>query len=373
MLFRDIVGHDDIKQRLIKSVNENHIPHAQLFSGIAGLGKLPLALAYAQYIQCTNRGLNDSCGVCPSCIKHQKLMHPDMHYVFPVIKKDENTVCYDYIRQWREFLSDNVYFSVQDWTAFLGSENKQAGIFTRESDEIIKKLTLKPYESDYRVMLIWLPERMNDATSNKILKILEEPYDKTYFILVSNEPDKLLSTIISRTQRVNFRPLDEKVICEVLKSEYSVDAVNAYQIAHLANGNFYKAVSNISVSDEKSQFFNLFITLMRSSYARKIFEMKAWSDEMAALGRERQLKFLNYAQQMIRENFIMNMQDPQLNYMTLEEQNFSLRFSPFVNERNTMQIMEELQTAEEQIAQNCNAKIVFFDMSLKFIMLLKNQ
>ena len=214
---------------------------------------------------------------------------------------------------------------------------------------------------------------MNEATSNKILKILEEPYEKTYFLLVSNDPEKLLSTIISRTQRVNFRPLDEKVICEVLKEKYNVDSVNAYQIAHLSGGNVYKALSNITVTEEKTQFLELFIHLMRSSYARKIFEMKAWSDKMAGLGREKQCKFLNYAQQMIRENFIMNVGNPQLNYMTLDEQNFSSRFSPFVNENNTMQIMEELQTAEEQIAQNCNAKIVFFDMSLKFIMLLKNQ
>ena len=373
MLFKDIIGHDDIKQRLIKSVKDNHIAHAQLFSGLPGLGKFRLALAYAQYIHCTNRKDYDSCGVCSSCVKYNKLIHPDLHFVFPVLNKKgkKDAYCDDYLPEWRVFLTHNEYFDLNDWLSDIGTDNQQANIFTREADEIIKKLSKKSYESEYKIMIIWLPERMREEAANKILKILEEPYDNTFFLLISNDPESLLTTIRSRAQQIFVRPLSEEIIKSALVNRYGVDNAQAVNIAHISNGNIHKAIENISISEEKEYFLELFMHMMRMSYGRKLKEMKLWSEEVAGLGREKQKLFLQYSQRMIRENFIMNFSTPVLNYMTLPEINFSTRFSPFVNENNTEQIMETLELAELHITQNVNAKMVFFDMALRFIMLLK--
>lgn len=372
MFFRDIIGQEEIKQRLIHSVQNHQIAHAQLLSGPEGVGKLQLAIAYARYIQCTQRGAEDACGHCPSCVKYNKLIHPDLHFVFPVIRKSESTICEDFITEWRQFLSDHTYFTVRDWLAYIGAENKQGGIFVKESNEIIRKLSVKAYESDYKIMIIWHPERLNEATANKLLKILEEPYEKTLFLLVSNEPDEILPTIQSRAQRINVRPVPEPILAEMLHSRFGVSPEESSRIAHIANGNVLKALENIQLSDEKNYFFDLFISMMRLAYGRRLKEMKQWSEEVAGIGRERQRNFLTYAQSMVRENFIRNIGIADLNYMTLQEENFSQRFSPFVNERNIEGIMKELELAELHIAQNINAKIVFFDLALKFIMLLKS-
>ncbi|MEG1616260.1 MAG: DNA polymerase III subunit delta' [Bacteroidales bacterium] len=372
MFFKDIIGQEEIKQRLLRSVQTNHIAHAQLLCGPEGVGKLQLALAYARYIQCTDRQADDACGRCPSCVKYNKVMHPDLHFVFPVIRKSASTISEDFITEWRQFLLSHTYFSLREWLLYIGAENQQGGIFVKESDEIIRKLSVKPYESEYKVMIIWLPERMNDQTANKLLKMLEEPYEKTVFLLVSNEPEQMLGTILSRSQRINVRPIPELELQSALRSRFGISEGDSREIAHIANGNILRAMENLRLSEEKAYFFNLFINMMRMAYARRLKEMKLWSEEVAGLGRERQRNFLNYAQAMIRENFIRNLQVPELNYMNKQEAAFSERFSPFVNERNTPQIMEELSLAEQHIAQNANAKMVFFDLALKFIMLLKN-
>ncbi|MEG0948868.1 MAG: DNA polymerase III subunit [Bacteroidales bacterium] len=371
MLFKDIIGQDEIKERLIRSVRSGHIAHAQLFAGPAGVGKFQLALAYARYIQCTNRYETDACGVCPSCVKYNKLIHPDLHFVFPIIKKKDSPVSDKYIKEWRQFVTGHPYFSLRDWLQEIGTENQQGGIFVNEGDEIIRKLTVKPYESDYRIMLIWLPEKMNEQTSNKVLKILEEPYEKTVFLLISNEPEMLLATILSRTQCIHVRPVPEPVLADALQKRFGVNPTDSARIAHLSNGNVYRALESLSVSEEREYLLELFKQMMRLAYGRKLKEMKKWSEEVAALGRERQKNFLQYAQQMIRENFIYNFHQPQLSYMTAPEEAFSSRFSPFVNERNTPAIMETLELAELHIGQNANPKMVFFDLALKFIMLLK--
>lgn len=372
MFFKDIIGQEEIKKRLLQSVHTNHIAHAQLFAGSEGAGKFQLALAYARYIQCTNRLESDACGKCPSCVKYNKLIHPDLHFVFPVIKKKSTTICEDFIREWREFVIGNPYFTLQQWLGFIGTENQQGGIFVNESDEIIRKLSIKPYESEYKVMIIWLPEKMNEQTANKLLKMLEEPFDNTVFLLVSNEPDQLLGTILSRAQRIQVRPIDEQTLAEALQAKFGIAPPDSYQIAHLSNGNVVKALENLSISEEREYLLEMFKRMMRLAYGRKLKEMKSWSEEIASLGRERQKIFLSYAQHMIRENFIQNFNIPELNYMNRSEHDFSSRFSPFVNERNTPQIMETLDLAEQHIGQNVNAKMVFFDLALKFIMLLKN-
>lgn len=369
MFFKDVIGQEETKQRLIQEVNEGHIPHAQLICGPEGVGKLPLALAYARYISCTNRGATDACGVCPSCVKFSKLVHPDVHFVFPVVKSGRSD---DYIVEWRRMVLNNPYFNLNHWLNEINAENAQAVIYTKESDEIMKKLSLKSSEGGFKITIIWLPEKMQLACSNKLLKLLEEPPEKTVFLLVSEAPDLILPTILSRTQRFNIRKIDEASIAQVLQQKYGVQQATSVTIAHLANGSFIKALETIHLNEESQLFFELFVNLMRLSYQRKIREMKLWSEQVAALGRERQKNFLSYCQRMIRENFIYNLHQKELVYMTPDEQNFSTRFAPFVNERNVIGIMNELSEAQQHIEQNVNAKMVFFDFSLKMIVLLKS-
>jgi len=373
MFFREVIGQEEVKKKFLLEVKENRIPHAQLICGPEGVGKLPLAIAYARYLLCPNHTEEDACGICPSCVKMNKQAHPDLHFVFPIVKKknQKEVVCDDYIKDWRNFVINNPYFNLNHWLKEMDAENSQAMIYTKESDEILRKLSLKSSEGGYKVMIIWLPEKMNEACSNKLLKLLEEPPAKTVFLLVSEQPDLMLTTILSRTQRVNVRHIKEDSIIEKLRNSYGLTDQDAQITAHLANGNFIRAMEQIHLNEEKKLFFDLFVSLMRLSYQRKIKEMKAWSELLAGIGRERQKDFLEYAQRMIRENFILNFHRNELTYMNKDEYNFSVRFAPFVNERNAMGIMDELTVAQQHIEQNVNAKMVFFDFSLKMIVLLK--
>lgn len=374
MFFRDVIGQEDVKQRLIHSVKTGQIAHAQLFCGPEGVGKFPLALAYARYIQCTNKGENDACGQCPSCKQYNNLMHPDLHFVFPIVKneKKKKRVSDDYIEDWRLFLAENTYFNLDQWLEYIDAANSQAMIYAEESREIIRKISLKTYESDYKVMIIWLPERMNAVCANKLLKLLEEPYDKTVFLLVSDNASAILGTILSRTQPVHLRPLSEDVVSSALVTNYLLSPEDASAIAHIASGNYLRALESIRVSDEMRLNFDLFVRLMRLAYGRKIKDLKLWSEEISDLGREKERIFLSYAQRMLRENFIYNIRQPEINYMTTQEAQFSSRFAPFIHERNVYPIMEELSRAYDDIGQNANGKIVFFDLAIKMIMLLKS-
>ena len=373
MFFKDVIGQDTAKQRLIREAKEGKVAHARLLCGPEGIGKLPLAIAYARYLSCNHPGENDSCGVCPNCIKYNKLAHPDLHFVFPVIKKkNKDTVSDDYLAEWRELVNSNPYFNLNIWLKEMGAENQQAQIYVKESDEIIRKLSLKSSQGGYKIMIIWLPEKMNTECSNKLLKLLEEPPAQTVFLLVSEEPDALLTTIQSRTQRFNLFGIDDDDMVESLLNQYGIAEKEARDIAHRSEGSFLKALETIHLNNEHQEFFELFVSLMRLSYQRKIREMKQWSEILASMGRERQKHFLTYCQRMIRENFIYNFHNPALTYLSQDEQNFSNRFAPFVNERNVIGIMDELSEAQRHIEQNVNAKMVFFDFSLKMIVLLKN-
>lgn len=373
MFFKNIVGQEEAKKKFILEVKEGRIPHAQLICGQEGVGKLPLAIAYARYICCTNRGETDACGTCPSCIKFNKLVHPDLHFVYPVVKKKsgKDVVSDDYISQWRNFVTANPYFSLNHWLDEMGAENAQALIYAKESDEIVRKLSLKSSEGGYKIMIIWLPEKMHPVCANKLLKLLEEPPAQTVFLLVSEAPDLILQTILSRTQRFNIRKLDEADISAALQQQYGLQQQDAENVARLSNGSFVKAMETIHLSEDNKLFFELFVNLMRLSYQRKLREMKQWSEQVAAMGRERQKSFLEYCQRMIRENFIYNFRQRNLLYMSNEEMNFSSRFAPFVNERNVMGIMHELSEAQAHVEQNVNPKMIFFDFSLKMIVLLK--
>lgn len=368
MFFRDIIGQEEVKQRLLMDVKSGRVPHARLFCGPEGSGKLPMAVAYARYLCCTNRGETDACGQCPSCVKFNKLIHPDVHFAYPV---KSGNVSDDYLREWRNLFLSSPYFSFPHWMEAMGVENQQPIINVKESDVISRKLTLKSSAGGYKVMIIWLPEKMNVQCANKLLKLLEEPPTQTVFLLISEAPELLLQTILSRTQRVDFPKLSLEEIASALKEQYALQPTDAEQVARLSEGNFLRALETIHVNEDSRTFFDLFVSLMRLSYQRRLREMKQWSEQVAAMGRERQKNFLTYCQRCVRENFISNFHRSELVYMNSEEQAFSRKFAPFINERNVIGIMEELALAQQHIEQNVNAKMVFFDFALKMIMLLK--
>ena len=371
MFFKDIIGQEEAKKRLIKEINEGKIAHARLFCGSEGIGKLPLAIAYARYLSCEHPSHEDACGTCPNCIKYNNLAHPDLHFVFPVIKKkNKETTSDDYLAEWRELMKENPYFNLRTWVDRMGAENQQAQIFVKESDEIIRKLSLKSSQGGYKIMIIWLPEKMNVECSNKLLKLLEEPPAQTIFLLISEAPNMLLETILSRTQRFNINGIEEGKIAEVLQTQYGIQPNDAINIAHRCEGNFLKALETIHLNEENELFFELFIALMRLSYQRKVRDMKLWSENISSIGRERQKNFLTYCLRMVRENFMYNFHESSITYLSPEEQNFSTRFSPFINERNVIGIMTELEEAQRHIEQNVNARMVFFDFALKMIVLL---
>lgn len=382
-MFKDVIAQQEIKSRFIRSVQDRRIPHAQLLHGDPGVGKLALAVAYAQYISCKNRTETDACGVCPSCVKYSQLQHPDLHFVFPVIKPPKTTtvVSDDFLSEFREMFLEDPYFSVNEWYEKISDGAKQGMIYSNESSEIIRKLNLKTYESDYKVMIIWLPELMHEACANKLLKILEEPPEFTVFLLVSNNPDRIITTILSRAQHVKIPRLAESEIAEALgklSPEKSQTEIN--NAARIAEGSFLKAKAMLGDSQSQIQNFDRFVEIMRLAWLvgnkrnhSSLKTLKNWADDMASanVGRERQKHFLAYAQNMVRENYIFNLKHPELNYMTDYEKKFSTNFSPFINERNVEELVAELSLAERHIEQNVNAKTVFFDLVLKIIMLLK--
>jgi DNA polymerase-3 subunit delta' len=374
MQFKDIIGQSAIVSRLRTSIDRGTLPHAVMLNGIEGTGGLAIAVATAQYLQCEDRHDGAPCGQCQSCRQYAKLVHPDLHFVYPTVNRGTSTspsTSEDYLPEWREAFLANPYLTLSDWLQAIGADNKQGLINQADSATVIRHLTVKPYQSDYRVMIIWMPEKMNETAANKLLKLIEEPYERTHFFLVSCDANSVLGTIQSRTQRIQLPPLDEETIARTLTERQVCPPDVAQNIAHIAHGSWSRALSLISEGDERREMFDKFCAMMRLSYARKLYDMKEWSEDMAALGRERQKNYLQYAQQLIRENFILNYHQPQLNYLSADEAAFAARFSPFVNHSNVEGIMQELATAETDIAGNVSAKMVFFDLSLKLIMLLK--
>ena len=365
-MFKDVIGHNEIKQRLIHSLQAGRISHAQLFAGNTGYGSLALALAFAQYVLCTGDKKEDSCGTCPSCRKMQKLIHPDLHFIFPVVKKNKTPISDDYIGEWRNLLTKTKYFNLEEWYAAMGAEdNAQASIYSEESINILHKLNLKSFESDYKIMIFWLPEKMNPECANKLLKIIEEPYEKTLFLMVSEQPEGIINTIQSRLQRINIPPLQKDEIQLELIKQKNIQNTKAEEYAHIAAGNWHKALRLLHESEE--QVFNQeeFITLMRLCWERKMIPVNKWVNNITNIGRERQKSFLLHSIHMIRENFVHNFHIPELNYMTERESTFSIRFSPYVNEGNILQLTEEFERAYSDISRNGNGKIIFTDLCIK--------
>ncbi len=379
MLFRDIIGQEATKRQLRQAVREGRIPHAQLFTGISGIGKLQLALAYAQYLNCPHRTEEDSCGTCPTCLQYQHLQHPDLHFVFPIVGSDE--VCDNFLEPWRKIILEQHYFDLDDWHEALGIENKQSMIYEKESGEILHKLSLKAYGDGYKIMIIWQPEKMNASSANKLLKILEEPAPKTVFILVSEHPERLLSTIQSRVQTVLVPRLETETVAAALQQK-GIASAQAHDIARIANGSYLAALKKANETAENQQELSDFIALFRDAYTVGVLQdpqkkydslkrLKQWSLEMAGIGREKQKHFLQYAQQQVRENYIRNLAQPELNYQLEAERDFSVKFAPFIHDGNVEAIMNQLDLAERQIEQNGNAKMIFFDLCLQMIVLIK--
>ena len=364
-------------ERLVKDAQAGTVPHALLFCGPEGTGKLQTAIAFSRYLLCRDKGsATDSCGTCPSCVKMDKLVHPDLHFVFPVVNKSKtagrSTVSDDEIATWREFVLENRYFGFEDWMNAIDAENKQARIFVTESESITSKLALKSVEGGYKIVIVWHAEKMKAECANSLLKLLEEPPSGTIFILVTDAPEQMLETIVSRTQRIEFKRIPAETITEALTAPgYGLDPETAGKIAHFSGGSWLKARKTLQINAESEEFLDYFMQLMRLTYGRKIKELKIWSENMASEGREWQKRFLEYCQRMIRENFICNFHEPELNYLTDREEQFSVRFAPYVNEKNIIGLMNVISDAQRDIEQNVNSKMVFFDLTLKTIMLMK--
>lgn len=372
MQFSDVIGQQEIKTLLRRQLEEGHVPHAQLFCGAAGSGQLAMALAYASALLCRHPQAQEACGQCPSCKMLESWCHPDLHFVFPVVKPagSSEAVSDLYLREWREQLADTPYFDHLSWLRRIGVENQQSLISVAESDLILRKLSLAASQGGYKVMIIWLPEQMNAAAANKLLKILEEPPGQTVFLLVSEHPERLLSTILSRTQQIVFPALTTADLEQVLTERHHLQPDDARTVARLSTGSYVRALQEVIVHEDNAMFFDLFVLLMRLSYLRKIKDLHEWAEQVASWGRERQKNFLDYCQRLVRENFIYNFRQPELNYLNRKEADFAVNFARFINERNVIPITEEIADAQRDIEQNVNPHMVFFDFALKMIVLL---
>ncbi len=373
MFFKDVVGQDEIKKRLIRSVKEERISHAQLFSGHSGTGKLAMALAYAQYISCKNRTDDDSCGVCPSCHKYKKLAHPDLHFVFPIFnaKQFNKPVSDDFLPQWREKVFDNPYFQLSSWLSHIDAGNAQGEIYERESESILRKLNLKSFESEFKIMIIWLPEKMNLACSNKLLKMIEEPPSKTLFILITENEEGVIGTIRSRAQLVKFPFVDHNALRNALLKIENIDPEIVPDAVHLASGSYIRALEYLRPGDDEQFYFQKFQEMMRFAYARQVSELIVWADEMAKIGRDKQKAYFAAALRLAREYFVSNMKHSKIVYLNRDEKDWGKKFAPFINERNIVPLADEFELGIKHISMNGNPRIVFLDTALRMVRLIK--
>jgi DNA polymerase III subunit delta' len=375
MNFAQIPGHREIKGKLLRSVRDERVSHAQIFAGPEGCGSMALALAFAKYIGCEDRSEYDSCGVCKSCVKHEKMIHPDLHFVFPVIKgkKATDPVSDNYLEEWRDFVKKSPYFTINNWLGFIEVENAQGMIFASEASEIIKKLSLKTYESEFKIMIIWLPEKMHQATANKLLKMIEEPPEKTLFLLVSEEPDKIIPTILSRCQLVKIPSFTNRDIAKYLDETSGLTSDKAADIARVSNGSIMRAIELSENEEATHASLERFKSLMRFAWKRDILSLITWSDEIAATGREPQKNFILFSLRLLRENLMLSLgqKENKLVFLTGEEDEFSVKFHPSINSENIFPMSEEFNLVYSHIEANGNAKIIFLDLALKVTKLIR--
>ncbi len=376
MRFADLQGQKETIGKLINTVTQERVSHAQIFTGPEGCGSFALALAYAQYICCENRIEGDSCGKCKSCVKYEKFIHPDLHFVFPVIKdKNSEPVSDTYLEQWREFLKQSPYFGLNGWLETIEVGNAQGLIFASEASEIIRKLSLKAFESDFKVMIIWLPEKMHPSTANKLLKLIEEPPEKTLFLLVSDEPDKAIPTILSRCQLVKIPSFKAEYIESYLISRFGISSEKAKDISTVANGNMIRAIELCENESASRLSLDRFKNLMRFAWKRDILSIINWSEEMASIGRESQKSFISFSLRLMRENLMLTLDQRKNNiiFLTGEEAGFSDKFHPFISPGNISALADEFNLAHAHVEANGNAKIIFLDLALKVTRLIKRQ
>jgi len=379
MLFSEILGQDYIKSHLTKSATLGRIPHAQLFVGPEGSGTLPMAIAYAQYVLCGNIGA-ENVGANTSCnLKFESISHPDLHFIYPTITTEDvktKPKSIDFISDWRKFVKENPYGSLFDWYNFLGAGNKQGEIRVDDAQEMLKSLSLKSYEGGYKVMIVWMADKLNISASNKLLKLLEEPTDKTLFILISENEEDIIQTIRSRCQVLHFNGLPEKVIAQALLENQNIETKTATKIAHQAQGNFNKALQLLQTDNEDLHFEQWFVNWVRSAFKAKgnaaaIHDLIAWSEQIAALGRETQKKFLHFCIDMFRQALLLNYEAPSLVYLEPQVEKFKLEnFAPFVNGNNIQAIFKALSDAIYHIERNGNAKIILTDLSIQLTRLI---
>jgi DNA polymerase-3 subunit delta' len=366
-MFEQVIGQKEAQERLLQMVREDRLPHAIMLCGPMGAGKMALAIGFAKVLLTKDN----------SQAMLEKLEHPDLHFTYPTIKlpsmsTDHKPVSEDFAREWHELVMAGPYFTMNEWLELMGGENQQAIITAGESDSLIRKLSMKSSQGGYKVSLIWLPERMNIECANKILKLLEEPPSQTLFIMVCEEPEKLLETIRSRVQRIDIRKIADEDIKKALMEKRGLNDDMAQRVTRMANGNWLKALEMLSVDSENELFLDMFQSLMRMAYQRKARDLKTWADRMGALGREKQKRFLDYFMRLIRENFMYNFHREELCYMTQREEDFAKNFARFINEYNVLPISDLVNRAIRDIGQNANAKMVFFDIALQMTVLIKN-
>lgn len=378
MFFRDIIGQEKIKTHLIQTVKKDRISHAQMFSGSAGTGKLPMALAYAQYINCENKQEDDSCGQCPSCKKFQSLAHADLHFIFPTfnLAGAKTKGSGNFLPQWREKIKENSYFDLIQWALFIDPKGtKQLTIYKDDSDKIIHQLNFKSYEGGYKTIILWLPEKLNLTAANKLLKIIEEPYPKTLFILITENIDKVLPTIISRTQLIKFPKLRASEIEAFLTKKYpKLTESQINNFAHIAGGNLIEAEKLANADpEETNSLLQDFMQFMRLCYRFNFGDLLSFTDKLSGMGKEYLKNFFLFATRMLRENFLMNVQLQNLNSLSKAEREFSENFSSFITPENTKGILNEMNLAFFHIERNGNVKLVLFDLAIKTGKLLRKK
>ncbi|WP_298755471.1 DNA polymerase III subunit delta' [uncultured Psychroserpens sp.] len=378
MLFSEILGQEHIKTHLTKSADFGRVPHAQLFVGPEGSGTLAMAIAYAQYLLCKNTNGENIEGNEACNIKFKNLSHPDLHFAFPVATNDKvksHPVSSHFLEEWRQLIDRQPYGNLFDWYRLLGIDNKQGQIGVDEAQDIVKALSLKSYEGGYKLMLIWMAEKMNTSAANKLLKLIEEPPNKTIFILIAEDEEQIINTIRSRCQVLHFPPLAEEVIKEALIKNYQIPEPDAIKIAHQANGNYNKACDIVYSDSEDTQFEEWFVFWIRSAFKAKgnksaIHDLISWSETIAKTGRETQKQFLNFCLDFFRQALLLNYSADELVFME-PKTGFKLeKFAPFVHGNNIMDISNELQDAIYHIERNGNSKIILTDLSIKLTRLL---
>ncbi len=373
MQYDQIIGLESIKNYLDKTIVSGKIPHAQLFVGDEGSGALPLAIAYAQQILCQSSKNPDACH-----LKCDKLAHPDLHFSFPITTTDfvkKNPVSDLFLDKWREMIAINPYFSLFDWMQYLGVENKQGLINKAEAENIAKKLSVKSYEGGYKIMLIWMAEKLHNSAANQLLKLIEEPPENTIFILITEDEEKIIKTIRSRCQALYLPKISEENLVKTLVKEKEISEKEALKIAHQANGNYNKALSILAKSGKESTFEKWFITWIRSAFLATnpavIENLIDWSNEIASSGRETQKQFLQYCLQFFRQALLLNYKAEKLVYLETETPNFDLKkFAPYVHGKNIIEINNTINDAIYHVERNGNAKMIFLDISMKLTKLL---